>query len=70
MRRADKMMTRERAMQALTGTFSGRLATIGADGYPYCLPLLFIEQGCITFTAKSDEFLRGQQFLEAFHFGR
>jgi uncharacterized protein len=42
MRRADKMMTAERAMEALTGAFSGRLATIGADGYPYSLPLLFV----------------------------
>ena len=42
MRRGDKMMTPERAMEALTGAFSGRLATIGVDGYPYCLPLLFV----------------------------
>lgn len=42
MRRADKMMTAERAMQALTAAFSGRLSIIGADGYPYCLPLLFV----------------------------
>jgi uncharacterized protein len=42
MRRADKMMTADRAMQALTSAFSGRLATIGNDGYPYCLPLLFV----------------------------
>lgn len=42
MRRDDKMMSTERAMEALTGAFSGRLATIGADGFPYCLPLLFV----------------------------
>ena len=42
MRRADKMMTAERAMEALAKAFSGRLSTIGADGYPYCLPLLFV----------------------------
>lgn len=42
MRRDDKMMSTERAMEALNGAFSGRLATIGADGFPYCLPLLFV----------------------------
>lgn len=42
MRRDDKMMSTERAMEALTGAFSGCLATIGADGFPYCLPLLFV----------------------------
>jgi uncharacterized protein len=42
MRRTDKMMSSERAMEALTSAFSGRLATIGADGYPYSLPLLFV----------------------------
>ena len=42
MRRADKMMSSDRAMEALTGAFSGRLATIGTDGFPYCLPLLFV----------------------------
>ena len=42
MRRGDKMMSSERTLEALTGAFSGRLATIGADGFPYCLPLLFV----------------------------
>ena len=42
MRRADKMMSSKRAMEALTGACSGRLATIGTDGFPYCLPLLFV----------------------------
>lgn len=42
MRRTDKMMTAERAREALAKAFSGRLSTIGADGYPYCLPLLFV----------------------------
>lgn len=42
MRRADKMMTTERALEALSMAFSGRLATVGEDGYPYCLPLLFV----------------------------
>ena len=26
----------------LERAFSGRLATVGEDGYPYCIPLLYI----------------------------
>jgi uncharacterized protein len=42
LRRADLAMTSEQMSQALDRGFVGRLATIGSDGYPYCLPLLYI----------------------------
>jgi hypothetical protein len=42
LRRADRMMPEDRARQLLVAGFSGRLATIGADGYPYCVPLLYV----------------------------
>src|SRR3977135_4290550 len=42
LRRADRAMTSEQALQALDLGFAGRLATVSADGYPYCVPLLYI----------------------------
>jgi uncharacterized protein len=42
LRRADRQMSAERANEMLERGFSGRLATVGADGYPYCIPLLYI----------------------------
>jgi uncharacterized protein len=42
LRRANSAMTSERAMQALDRGFAGRLATVSEDGYPYCVPLLYI----------------------------
>jgi uncharacterized protein len=42
MRRADRVMTHERSLEALERGFSGRLATVGVDGYPYCVPLLYV----------------------------
>lgn len=42
LRRADRMMPEDRAREFLARGFSGRLATIGADGYPYCIPLLYV----------------------------
>ena len=41
-RRADKLMSDERTRETLAGGFCGRLATVGADGYPYCVPLLYV----------------------------
>lgn len=41
-RRTDKLMPEERAREALARGFCGRLATIGEDGWPYCLPLLYV----------------------------
>ena len=42
LRRTDREMSGTRASEMLERGFSGRLATIGEDGYPYCLPLLYI----------------------------
>jgi len=41
-RRADKLMSAERAKETLERGFCGRLATLGEDGYPYCVPLLYV----------------------------
>lgn len=42
LRRADRLMSPERALEMLAGGFSGRLSTVGADGYPYIIPLLYL----------------------------
>jgi nitroimidazol reductase NimA-like FMN-containing flavoprotein (pyridoxamine 5'-phosphate oxidase superfamily) len=42
LRRADRAMTHEQALRALERGFAGRLATVSADGYPYCVPLLYV----------------------------
>jgi len=44
-RRADKAMSDERARELLARGHSGRLATVGADGWPYCVPLLYVAMG-------------------------
>jgi nitroimidazol reductase NimA-like FMN-containing flavoprotein (pyridoxamine 5'-phosphate oxidase superfamily) len=41
-RRTDKLMTHERALSTLVEGYCGRLATVGADGQPYCVPLLYV----------------------------
>lgn len=41
-RRADRLIPEERARKTLADGYCGRLATIGADGYPYCVPLLYV----------------------------
>jgi hypothetical protein len=41
-RRADKLMPQQEALDALARGFCGRLATVGEDGYPYCVPLLYV----------------------------
>lgn len=42
LRRADKEMNSSRVQEMLERGFCGRLATIGADGYPYIVPLLYV----------------------------
>ena len=42
LRRADKIMTAEEVDAFLSNAFCGRTATIGADGYPYVVPNLFV----------------------------
>lgn len=41
-RRADRAMSDEHVRQMLTQGYSGRLATVSDDGYPYCIPLLYL----------------------------
>src|SRR5213596_2200518 len=40
--RCDRRLSAQQASAMLERGFSGRLATVGADGYPYCIPLLYI----------------------------
>jgi nitroimidazol reductase NimA-like FMN-containing flavoprotein (pyridoxamine 5'-phosphate oxidase superfamily) len=44
-RRQDKLMSEDHIHETLARGFCGRLATVGEDGYPYCLPLLYVWQG-------------------------
>ena len=41
-RRTDRVMAADRMIETVERGFSGRLATLGADGYPYCVPLLYV----------------------------
>ena len=41
-RRTDKLMSQARVAEMLAGAYSGRLATVGADGWPYICPLLYV----------------------------
>jgi uncharacterized protein len=41
-RRADKVMSEAAAADVLSRGFSGRLATVGPDGWPYIVPLLYV----------------------------
>lgn len=48
MRRADRQMPESEAMALLAAGFCGRIATVGPDGWPYCLPLLYVwMEGCV-----------------------
>lgn len=42
LRRADRAMTESEIAAFLSEARHGRLATIGSDGYPYCVPLLHV----------------------------
>jgi len=42
LRRADRAMSNEEMLRALERGFAGRLASVSEDGYPYCVPLLYI----------------------------
>src|SRR5690348_14049330 len=42
LRRTDRAMSENEIESFLREGHHGRLATIGADGYPYCLPLLYV----------------------------
>ncbi len=41
-RRADKLMPEAQALALLAQGTCGRLATVGADGWPYVVPLLYV----------------------------
>jgi nitroimidazol reductase NimA-like FMN-containing flavoprotein (pyridoxamine 5'-phosphate oxidase superfamily) len=41
-RRTDKLMSDEFARETIARGYSGRLGTIGADGWPYVVPLLYV----------------------------
>jgi uncharacterized protein len=41
-RRADRIMSEERTLETLAKAYSGRLATVSEDGFPYCIPLLYL----------------------------
>lgn len=41
-RRADRAMSDERILETLARGYSGRLATVSEDGFPYCIPLLYV----------------------------
>jgi nitroimidazol reductase NimA-like FMN-containing flavoprotein (pyridoxamine 5'-phosphate oxidase superfamily) len=41
-RRQDKVMPDEEARTLLAGAYCGRLATVGPDGWPYVIPLLYV----------------------------
>jgi uncharacterized protein len=41
-RRADKLMPEAGVRALVAGAYSGRLATVGSDGWPYVVPLLYV----------------------------
>ncbi len=41
-RRTDRIMSEQDTLAFLKNGYAGRLATVGADGYPYCVPLLYV----------------------------
>ncbi|MBQ7533997.1 MAG: pyridoxamine 5'-phosphate oxidase family protein [Stomatobaculum sp.] len=48
MRRQDRKLTEEEAMQILTAAEYGVLSTVCEDGTPYAVPISFaVEEGCI-----------------------
>jgi uncharacterized protein len=45
LRRIDRLMSQERTQDFLARGFCGRIASTGADGWPYCVPLLYVWTG-------------------------
>src|ERR1700674_4260772 len=64
-RRADRAMSDERTLETLAQGYSGRLATVSEDGFPYCIPLLYlwINGGCI-YTPRAQEDICAQTSRE------
>lgn len=42
LRRTERAMKDEALLAMIERGFSGRLATVGEDGFPYCIPLLYL----------------------------
>lgn len=42
LRRADRVMSDERVREMLASAYCGRLATVGPEGWPYVVPLLYV----------------------------
>jgi uncharacterized protein len=42
LRRTDHLLADDAAREILARGFCEHVATIGADGYPYCVPLLYV----------------------------
>jgi uncharacterized protein len=42
LRRADRVMSDERALDTLRSGYKGHLATVSEDGSPYCIPILYV----------------------------
>jgi uncharacterized protein len=45
LRRIDKLMSEEHTLELLAHGYCGRVASVGADGWPYCVPLLYVWTG-------------------------
>jgi nitroimidazol reductase NimA-like FMN-containing flavoprotein (pyridoxamine 5'-phosphate oxidase superfamily) len=41
-RKVERLMSQQATFESLEGGYCGRLTTIGPDGYPYCIPLLYV----------------------------
>jgi len=67
LRRADKIMSAEEVRRFLTSAHCGRTATVGADGYPYVVPNLFVwmEERIFLHTARyRGHFLANVEFCD------
>jgi len=66
-RRADKIMSAEEVREFLVSAHCGRTATLGADGYPYVVPNLFVwmEERIYLHTARQrGHFLANVEFCD------
>ena len=66
LRRTDLSMPQERVIETLEHGYCGRLATVGADGFPYCVPLLYVwaDDRVFLHTARARGHLRANLELE------
>ena len=47
LRRSDRAISSDEITAALERGYCGRIASIGADGWPYCVPMLYVwMDGC------------------------